>query len=115
MSARDRRLLSGISRPADADSDSGNFVYRVVEPRKEIHVEKSRFTEAQIVSILERLDARVPSTELGWRHTIHANTTRLLRDRYDRTETSAARLCRLEEDPTLSRTRLSQRREKRDP
>jgi len=62
-------------------------------------VKKSRFTEAQIVSILKELDAGVPATELGRRHGIHANTIRLWRDRYGGMETSdLARLRQLEED-----------------
>ena len=51
-------------------------------------MKKSRFSEAQIVSILKELDAGTPATELARRHGVHANTIRLWRDRYGGMETS---------------------------
>lgn len=64
---------------------------------KEIHVKKSRFSEAQIVAILKQLDAGTPATELARRHGIHANTIRLWRDKYGGMETSdLARLKQVE-------------------
>lgn len=66
-------------------------------PAKEIHVKKSRFSEAQIVAILKQLDAGTPATELARRHGIHANTIRLWRDKYGGMETSdLARLKQVE-------------------
>lgn len=60
---------------------------------------KSRFTEAQIVSILKELDAGTPAAELSRRHGIHANTIRLWRDRYAGLETSdLTRLKQLEDE-----------------
>jgi len=62
-------------------------------------VRKSRFTEAQIVSILKELDAGTPAAELSRRHGIHANTIRLWRDRYAGLETSdLTRLKQLEDE-----------------
>jgi putative transposase len=55
---------------------------------KEIHVKKSRFTEAQIVGILTELDGGIPATELARKHGIHANTIRGWRDRYAGLQTS---------------------------
>jgi putative transposase len=51
-------------------------------------MKKSRFSEAQIVSILKELDAGTPATELARKHGVHANTIRLWRDRYGGMETS---------------------------
>jgi putative transposase len=51
-------------------------------------LKKSRFTEAQIVAILQQLDAGTPATELARKHGIHANTIRLWRDKYAGMETS---------------------------
>jgi len=45
-------------------------------------VEKIRFTEAQIVGILEELDGGTPATELARKHGIHASMIRLWRDKY---------------------------------
>jgi len=60
-------------------------------------VKKSRFSEAQIVGILQQLDAGTPATELARKHGIHANTIRLWRDKYGGMETSdLARLKQLE-------------------
>lgn len=62
-------------------------------------MKKSRFTEAQIVSILKEVDAGIPVAELGRRYGVHANTIRLWRDKYGGMETSdLARLKQLEED-----------------
>jgi putative transposase len=43
---------------------------------------KSRFTEAQIVSILEELDAGRPVAELARKHGGHTNTLRAWRGKY---------------------------------
>ncbi len=62
-------------------------------------MKKSRFSEAQIVAILKKLDAGTTATELGRRHGIHANTIRLWRDRHGGLETSdLARLKQLEDE-----------------
>jgi putative transposase len=49
---------------------------------------KSRYTEAQIVSILKELDAGRPAVELARKHGVHVNTLRLWRSKYDGLETS---------------------------
>jgi putative transposase len=49
---------------------------------------KSRFTEAQITGILRELDAGTTVTELGRKHSIHANMIRLWKDRYGGLDTS---------------------------
>jgi putative transposase len=49
---------------------------------------KSRFTEAQIVSILKELDASTPAVELARKHGVHLNTLRLWRGKYGGLETS---------------------------
>lgn len=60
-------------------------------------MKKSRFSEAQIVGILQELDAGTPATELARKHGIHPNTIRLWRDKYGGMETSdLARLKQLE-------------------
>ncbi len=51
-------------------------------------MKKSRFSEAQIVSILKELDGGTPATELARKHGVHANTIRMWRDRYGGLETS---------------------------
>jgi putative transposase len=62
-------------------------------------VKKTRFTEAQIVAILQELDAGVAATELARKHGIHANTIRLWRDKYGGMETSdLVKLRQLEDD-----------------
>ena len=49
---------------------------------------KSRFTEAQIVSILRELDAGRPATELARKHGVHVNTLRAWRAKYGGLEVS---------------------------
>jgi len=49
---------------------------------------KSRYTEAQIVSILKELDAGRPAGELARKHGVHVNTLRLWRSKYGGLETS---------------------------
>lgn len=62
-------------------------------------MKKTRFTEAQIVAILQELDAGVAATELARKHGIHANTIRLWRDKYGGMETSdLVKLRQLEDD-----------------
>jgi putative transposase len=51
-------------------------------------LKKSRFTEAQIVSILREVDGGTPVTELARKHGVHANAIRLWRDKYSGMETS---------------------------
>jgi putative transposase len=43
---------------------------------------KSRFTEAQIVTILKELDAGRPVAELARKHGVHTNTLRTWRSKY---------------------------------
>jgi putative transposase len=43
---------------------------------------KSRFSESQIVAILNEHDAGVPTAELARKHGIHANTLRLWKAKY---------------------------------
>lgn len=62
-------------------------------------MKKSRFTEAQIVTILREVDAGTPVTELARKHGVHANTIRLWRDKYGGMETSdLVRLRQLEDE-----------------
>ncbi|MFZ0574945.1 MAG: transposase [Candidatus Cybelea sp.] len=62
---------------------------------------KSRYTEAQIVSILKELDAGRPAGELARKHGIHVNTLRLWRSKYGGLETSdLVRLKELEAENT---------------
>jgi putative transposase len=64
-------------------------------------LKKSRFTEAQIVSILRELDGGMPAAELARKHGVHANTIRLWRDKYGGMETSdLVRLKQLETENT---------------
>jgi putative transposase len=51
-------------------------------------LKKSRFTEAQIVSILREVDGGTPVTELARKHGVPANTIRLWRDKCSGMETS---------------------------
>ena len=51
-------------------------------------MKKSRFTEAQIVSILREVDGGTPVTELARKHGVHASMIWLLRDKYAGLETS---------------------------
>lgn len=58
---------------------------------------KSRYTEAQIVSILKEQDAGRPAAELARKHGIHVNTLRLWRSKYGGLDVSdLARLKELE-------------------
>lgn len=58
---------------------------------------KSRFTEAQIVSIIKELDAGATATEVSRRHGVHANALRLWRSKYGGLEPSdVVRLKQLE-------------------
>lgn len=43
---------------------------------------KRRYTEAQIVAILQELDAGRPAVELARKHGVHVNTLRLWRSKY---------------------------------
>lgn len=62
-------------------------------------MKRSRFSEAQIVSILKELDAGTPATELARRLGVHANTIRGWRDKYKGLETSdLVRLKQLENE-----------------
>ncbi len=45
-------------------------------------MKRSRFTEAQIVSILREYDAGTPIAELARKHGVHANTLRLWKSKY---------------------------------
>jgi putative transposase len=64
-------------------------------------LKKSRFTEAQIVSILREVDGGTPVAELARKHGVHANTIRLWRDKYAGMETSdLVRLKQLEAENT---------------
>ena len=51
-------------------------------------MKKSRFTEAQIVSILNEWDAGTVVAELSRKHGIHANTLHLWRSKYGGLEVS---------------------------
>ncbi len=62
-------------------------------------MKKSRFSEAQIVAILEELIAGTPATELGRRHGVHANTVLQWRRKYGGMRSSdLARLKQLEDE-----------------
>lgn len=62
-------------------------------------MKKSRFTEAQIVSILKEWDAGAAVAELSRKHGIHANTLRLWRSKYGGLEVSdLVKLKQLEEE-----------------
>jgi len=67
-------------------------------------MKKSRFTEAQIVSILNEWDAGTAVAELSRRHGVHANTLRLWRSKYGGLEVSElAKLKQYEEETTRMR------------
>jgi putative transposase len=67
-------------------------------------VKKSRFTEAQIVSILKDWDAGAAVAELARKHGVHANTLRLWRSKYGGLEVSdLIKLKQLEEESTRMR------------
>lgn len=60
---------------------------------------KSRFSEAQIVGILNELDAGRPAAELARKHGVHVNTLRAWRSKYGGLEvTDLARLKELESE-----------------
>jgi putative transposase len=68
------------------------------------HIRKSRFTETQIVAILKDQDAGVLTAQLARRRSIHPNTLRTWRARYDGMESSdIAGLKQLDEDNTRLR------------
>ena len=52
---------------------------------------KSRYTEAQIVSILKEQDAGRPAAELARKHGIQVNTLRLWRRKYGGLDVEIAR------------------------
>ena len=67
-------------------------------------MKKSRFTEAQIVSILNEWDAGTAVAELSRRHGVHANTLRLWRSKYGGLEVrELAKLKQYEEETTRMR------------
>jgi putative transposase len=51
-------------------------------------LKKSKFTEAQIISVLKELDAGTPATTVARRIGVHPNTIRGWRDKYGGLETS---------------------------
>ncbi len=51
-------------------------------PAKETRMRKRRYTEAQIVAILQELDAGRSAAELARKHGVHVNTLRLWRSKY---------------------------------
>ncbi len=51
-------------------------------------MKKSKFTEAQIISVLKELDAGTPATTVARRIGVHPNTIRGWRDKYGGLETS---------------------------
>jgi putative transposase len=60
---------------------------------------KSRFSESQIVAILNEHDAGVPTAELARKHGIHANTLRLWKAKYGGMDAAGlARLKQLEDE-----------------
>jgi putative transposase len=67
-------------------------------------MKKSRFTEAQIVSILREWDAGMAVADLARRHGLHPNTLRLWRSKYGGLEVSdLAKLKELEDETTRMR------------
>lgn len=67
-------------------------------------MKRSRFSEAQIVSILREYDAGVPIAELARKHGVHTNTLRLWKSKYGGLEVSdLMRLKQLEEENTRMR------------
>jgi putative transposase len=58
-------------------------------------VKKSRFTEAQIVSILKDWNAGAAVAELARKHGVHANTLRLWRSKYGGLEVSEEESARM--------------------
>jgi putative transposase len=67
-------------------------------------VKKSRFTEAQIVSILKDWDAGAAVAELARKHGVHANTLRLWRAKYGGLEVSdLVKLKQFEEESSRMR------------
>ena len=62
-------------------------------------MKRSRFSEAQIVSILREYDAGTPIAELARKHGVHANTLRLWKSKYGGLDVSdLMRLKQLEEE-----------------
>jgi putative transposase len=67
-------------------------------------MKRSRFTEAQIVSILREYDAGTPIAELARKHAVHANTLRLWKSKYGGLDVSdLMRLKELEDENTRMR------------
>ena len=67
-------------------------------------MKRSRFTEAQIVSILSEYDAGTPIAELARKYAVHANTLRLWKSKYGGLDVSdLMRLKELEDENTRMR------------
>jgi len=67
-------------------------------------MKRSRFTEAQIVTILREYDAGTPIAELARKHGVHANTLRLWKSKYGGLDVSdLMRLKQLEDENTRMR------------
>ena len=67
-------------------------------------MKRSRFTDAQIVSILREYDAGTPIAELARKHAVHANTLRLWKSKYGGLDVSdLMRLKELEDENTRMR------------
>ncbi len=65
---------------------------------------KSRFSESQIVAILNEHDAGTPTGELARKHGVHANTLRLWKAKYGGMDAAElARLKQLEDENTRMR------------
>ncbi len=73
-------------------------------PQEILPMKRSRFSEAQIVSILREYDAGTPITELARKHAVHANTLRLWKSKYGGLDVSdLMRLKELEDENTRMR------------
>jgi putative transposase len=67
---------------------------------------KSRFTETQIVSILEEHDAGATFVELGRRHGVHPNTVAAWKSKYGGMESSELARARAIEDENARMRRI---------
>lgn len=67
---------------------------------------KSRFTEAQIVSILKEHDAGASFTELGRRHGVHPNTISAWKAKYGGMESSEVARSRAVDDENTRMRRI---------